>query len=504
MDLSADTEQLETPLMADTSQELREENETQAKWHRNLPQLTAMLSNFSTSYNVVNISLVLPIVKTLKDGSEEAISSCASSLLAGMMVGQVLGGALGDIVGRLQALRLVMLLQIVASLGSSLIGINYVALAIWRFVLGISAGGVYPLAACLSSESAEREQSSSQEEENNQSHSPHQTNPVHNVVLTFSTQGLGFVTVPIVAVILFHMTEDLNLIWRLLLGFGCIPGIFLMLLQYSLYERGRQSPVYVSVTEDEDQDGDEDPDEVHDEEQVVVNEQLPQDEGVLEIEATENNATWFQSLFHEPGLLKKIIGTAGTWFFFDVIFYGNTIFQPIVVEAAFGQSEAKSEFQELSDTARKSLILTSIALPGYFIAAMLIGKRLFCITQTPRYVMMQGFAAMGLLYLLIGIKWSYLRQFPALLIFLYGMTFFFANYGPNTTTFILPSLLYSPEHRTTWNGISAACGKLGALLGASLFEPAADDLGDNTVMLICGGLSVFAFFLTSCFVPKTQ
>ena len=115
--------------------------------------------------------------------------------------------------------------------------------------------------------------------------------------------------------------------------------------------------------------------------------------------------------------------------------------------------------------------------------------------------MLQGFAAMGVLYFSIGINWTYLREYPALLVTLYGLTFFFANYGPNTTTFILPSLVYSPECRSTWNGISAAAGKLGALLGATLFEPAAEEWGDAHVMLLCSGVSFFAFVVTLFFVP---
>jgi PHS family inorganic phosphate transporter-like MFS transporter len=107
------------------------------------------------------------------------------------------------------------------------------------------------------------------------------------------------------------------------------------------------------------------------------------------------------------------------------------------------------------------------------------------------------------LYLAIGLNWSYLRHWPFLLVFLYGMTFFFANYGPNTTTFILPSLLYSPECRSTLNGISAAAGKIGALVGATLFGPAATSLGDDHVMMICSGVAVVAFFLTYFFIPSS-
>jgi PHS family inorganic phosphate transporter-like MFS transporter len=86
------------------------------------------------------------------------------------------------------------------------------------------------------------------------------------------------------------------------------------------------------------------------------------------------------------------------------------------------------------------------------------------------------------------------------------MTFFFANYGPNTTTFILPSLVYSAECRSTFNALSAAAGKLGALTGVILFAPAAQHFGDATVMLICAVIGFVAFLLTAAFcrIPKPQ
>jgi PHS family inorganic phosphate transporter-like MFS transporter len=177
---------------------------------------------------------------------------------------------------------------------------------------------------------------------------------------------------------------------------------------------------------------------------------------------------------------------------------GNTLFQPVVMEAAFGYN-ASDEYTVIRKAALDSLFLTLIALPGYAISALVIGKRLCNILQTPRYVQMQGFVAMGLLYSIIGAYWGYLKRIPPLLVAIYGLTFFFANYGPNTTTFIFPSLVFSRECRSTLNGISAAAGKAGALVGATLFEPASDHLGDNIVMLICAAVSVFAFALTNRF-----
>ena len=107
---------------------------------------------------------------------------------------------------------------------------------------------------------------------------------------------------------------------------------------------------------------------------------------------------------------------------------------------------------------------------------------------------------MALLYLAVGLLWQSLLSFPILLIFLYGLTFFFANYGPNTTTFILPSLVFSAECRSTFNGLSAACGKLGALVGASLFAPLDKKFHEEAVMLMCAGTALVALVMTALFV----
>eukprot|EP00540_Astrosyne_radiata_P006306 CAMPEP_0116823962 /NCGR_PEP_ID=MMETSP0418-20121206/1132_1 /TAXON_ID=1158023 /ORGANISM="Astrosyne radiata, Strain 13vi08-1A" /LENGTH=90 /DNA_ID=CAMNT_0004452279 /DNA_START=70 /DNA_END=342 /DNA_ORIENTATION=+ len=57
-------------------------------------------------------------------------------------------------------------------------------------------------------------------------------------------------------------------------------------------------------------------------------------------------------------------------------------------------------------------------------------------------------------------------------------------------------MTYSKPCRSTLNGFSAACGKVGALLGTSLFLPYAEYFGDNAVMLTCAGISMLGFALT--------
>jgi len=49
-------------------------------------------------------------------------------------------------------------------------------------------------------------------------------------------------------------------------------------------------------------------------------------------------------------------------------------------------------------------------------------------------------------------------------VFLYCLANFFQNFGPNTTTFIVPGEAFPTRYRSTAHGISAASGKLGAIV----------------------------------------
>jgi hypothetical protein len=557
-------------------------------WYKNPLQLMAMLSNFSTSFNVVNISLVLPMIEVLLREEDhhatniEDESVVASSLLAGMILGQLVGGALGDSgLGLTGSLTLVMALQVVASLGSAAVPLGthafYWKLATWRLVLGVGAGAVYPLAACLSVE-----------QQGGGACKDHEALRLQRVVWTFCMQGVGFWTVPALAAALLCCGVKLVLVWRILLGAGCVPGLVLLYFQYRLVMRQPvAAPELVAVVqvegeetlppavaeEREDASGIQDP-----ETGRKDNETGPQNDSVLpatpstggiprtttETTLTTANvrmsspastqqqqhaaatdmtdrelhndsdgevgtfldssadldmssvgiyrdsdppvirAGWWASLQTEEDLTRKLLGTAATWFLFDVLFYGNTLFQSVVIEEAFGSRESMPGHALIQRVVTDSLILNSVALPGYFVAALVIGRKTCGIQQSPRYVMMQGFAAMAILYFVIGVGWDVLCHFPILLVFVYGLTFFFANYGPNTTTFILPSLVYSAECRSTLNGVSAACGKVGALVGATLFAPLNKVVGEKLIMLLCAVTALVALGMTQHFVRPRQ
>ena len=64
---------------------------------------------------------------------------------------------------------------------------------------------------------------------------------------------------------------------------------------------------------------------------------------------------------------------------------------------------------------------------------------------------------------------------------------------------MLPSMTFSRPCRSTLNGVCAAAGKFGALLGSVIFLPLAAKLGNAQVMILCAIVSVFSAILTFVF-----
>jgi Na+/melibiose symporter-like transporter len=67
---------------------------------------------------------------------------------------------------------------------------------------------------------------------------------------------------------------------------------------------------------------------------------------------------------------------------------------------------------------------------------------------------------------------------------------------------MIPSMTFSRACRSTLNGVCAACGKVGALLGTMLFVPVAARFGDELVMISCAVISILGFALTWLCIPE--
>lgn len=96
---------------------------------------------------------------------------------------------------------------------------------------------------------------------------------------------------------------------------------------------------------------------------------------------------------------------------------------------------------------------------------------------------------------------------------LYGLTFFFSNFGPNTTTFIIPAELFPARFRSTCHGISGASGKVGAIIGSVGFLWASHNkkedgypkaIGMTASLIILGGVCLVGMVVTYLFTLETK
>jgi PHS family inorganic phosphate transporter-like MFS transporter len=96
---------------------------------------------------------------------------------------------------------------------------------------------------------------------------------------------------------------------------------------------------------------------------------------------------------------------------------------------------------------------------------------------------------------------------------LYGSTFLFANWGPNTTTFVVPAELFPTRARGTAHGLAAAAGKVGAVVGTwvirsllSIFidSPDGKRRGVAVAMYFCSAVAAIGALVTWTMMRETK
>jgi MFS family permease len=181
--------------------------------------------------------------------------------------------------------------------------------------------------------------------------------------------------------------------------------------------------------------------------------------------------------------LITLAGTAGTWFLLDYAYYGNTISTPQILGLISPHASTMTKIT------LQLAIFAVAAVPGYVLAIATLDR------IGHRRLQLTGFAIMALCFLVIAaVPGMTTMVVPFLLV--YGVSYFFTEFGPNMTTFVIPSELYPVSMRATGHGISAGVGKLGAFIGVFLFPLLQTSLGLRGTLLLTAGVAVLGFALT--------
>jgi PHS family inorganic phosphate transporter-like MFS transporter len=95
---------------------------------------------------------------------------------------------------------------------------------------------------------------------------------------------------------------------------------------------------------------------------------------------------------------------------------------------------------------------------------------------------------------------AYVLQF----LVLYGISYFFIEFGPNVTTFVVPPEVFPISARGTGSGIAAAGGKIGAFIGTFLNIYITAQFHLKGLFLVLSGLAALGLILTIVLLPEPK
>jgi MFS transporter, PHS family, inorganic phosphate transporter len=387
-------------------------------------------------------------------------------MLFAAFIGAFVFGRFADVIGRKRVYWIVAAIMIAGALGSAL-SPSYWVLIAFRFVLGFGVGGDYPVSAVMVSEYANRKDRGKL------------------VGMVFGTQALGLIVGPLIALALLGAGASNDTAWRVLLALGAVPAAAVIYLRCRMPESPRyqvqvQGKAEQAASRMSSFTGG----------QVNGNGSGGQASGNGSGAQASGNGSGRQASGNGSGPLQQemglrafltnrrwlviLAGTAGTWFLLDYAYYGNTISTPQIL------SLISPHASTMTKIALQLAIFVVAAVPGYVLAIVKLDK------IGHRRLQLLGFAMMGLCFLIIAaVPGLTTVVVPFLLV--YGVSYFFTEFGPNMTTFVMPSELYPVTMRATGHGISAGVGKLGAFIGVFLFPLLQTSLGLRGTLLLTQG-----------------
>jgi MFS family permease len=184
-----------------------------------------------------------------------------------------------------------------------------------------------------------------------------------------------------------------------------------------------------------------------------------------------------------PKMLRLLVGTAGTWFLFDYAYYGNTLSLPAILKGVDAHATLEAKL------AWTLAIFAVFALPGYAMAVLFMDR------VGHKRLQLIGFVVMAVAFIALGaIPGLTTTVLPFLLVF--GLSYFFVEFGPNTTTFVLPSEVFPVSMRTTGHGVASGIGKLGAFIGVFLVPQLQHHIGLRGMLIVAAGAAVAGFLLS--------
>ncbi|KAK9096463.1 hypothetical protein Sjap_021960 [Stephania japonica] len=447
------------------------------QWYHFTAVVVAGMGFFTDAYDLFCISIVTKLLGRIYYHVEGAskpgtlppnISAAVNGVaLCGTFFGQLFFGWLGDKLGRKRVYGITLMLMVICSIAS---GLSFgkdpksviTTLCFFRFWLGFGIGGDYPLSAAIMSE-----------------YSNKRTRGAF-IAAVFAMQGFGILAGGFVGIVVSaafkaafksspYSTDPLgstvpqaDYVWRIILMLGALPAALTYYWRRKMPETARYTALIAK-----------DAKQVAADMSKVLQVQIVVEQEKVERLGQDRNRSF--GLFSKEFVMRHglhLLGTAATWFLVDVAYYSQNLFQKDIFSAIgwIPPAQSMNALEEVYRIARaQSLIALCGTVPGYWFTV-------FLIDHLGRFVIqLMGFAFMTIFMFALAIPYHHWisKENNIGFVVMYAFTFFFANFGPNSTTFVVPAEIFPARLRSTCHGISAAAGKAGAIAGAFGFLYAA-------------------------------
>ncbi|RHZ57668.1 phosphate transporter [Aspergillus thermomutatus] len=451
---------------------------------------------FLDGYTLFASNMALPMVSYVywqNTVSSKKLTYINIATLAGTLFGQVLFGYLADRNGRKKMYGVELMLLITSTLGVVMSSTGehgsmdvFAWLVWWRLVVGIGVGADYPLSAVITSEFAPAK---------------HRARMMASV---FFMQPLGqiagnIVTLIVVAISKNQTHEDLtrtfDIMWRWVVGIGVVPGVIATLFRVAIPE----TPRFLLEIEDDPVKAEFDATTLFNEPPSLdpedswsnlpmpamsVTSQCCFSEGRSPsqteiLQPATLNSHWHLTrkdliqYFWTEGNWRTLVGTALSWLLLDFGFYGIGLSSPQFLAKTWGalnihdpapvwktnDDPNANVFQMFMNSSIHALVILNI---GSFVGGLLL---ILCIHKIDRTALQKyGFLALAALFIALGTMFITVQQEGPVAVILYIIGQALFNFGPNSTTYIIPAEVFPTRYRATCHGISAGAGKLGSIL----------------------------------------
>ncbi|OBA58066.1 hypothetical protein A5647_21995 [Mycobacterium sp. 1100029.7] len=410
--------------------------------------VTAGMGFFTDSYDLNVIGTVILLVQPEFRLSAGQVGALTSSTLLAVAVGAFLFGRLGDLLGRRRVYGLEAVLMIVGALASAFAP-NFAGLLIARIVLGIGIGGDYPASGVIMTEYANR------------------LNRGRLVGLTFLFYVFGQVAAYVVALVIVGLGTSPGLAWRLILGLGAIPSLLVLWNRRHMPESPRWTVAVAGNA-------------------VKAANDLSAFSGNAVRAASSDHvatSTTLRNMLRSRTFRLTLLGTAGSWFFFNVAVYGNSVSQPLLIKSIAPHTSI------VMNMAINAALVVCFSLVAALIGLALLDR----LGRKTLQILGFGLSALSMA-LIAAIPGLTSTVTPFAVVF--GLSLFGIAVGPNYTTMLLAAECYPTPIRSTAHGISAGTAKVGAFLGALITPVALSDLGLRPTVLIAGACFVLGILTT--------